>query len=120
MNIGDQIRLSGGNDMNPQWLQGRKEHYARVIAFLPTNSKKRSSPERFSALIEFDEFIEFEGMTGKFGVLDFRYVEQVWENTGPVHVFLLKEKINSIDERTRESSRWMESHATYDVVSASQ
>jgi hypothetical protein len=117
MNIGDKLRLSGGYDMNPRWLQARNEYYATVVAFLE-NNKKSSSTEKLSALIEFDEFVTFEGMTGKFGLLDLRYVGQAWENSGSVHVFLLKEKINSIQARNEETSRWMESHATYEVVEA--
>jgi hypothetical protein len=119
VNIGDRLRLSGGYDMNPQWLQGRNEYYARVVAFLENNKKRPSLSERKSTLIEFDEPIEFEDLAGKFGLLDLRHVGQVWENTGSVQVFLLKEKINSIEERNQESSRWMESHATYEVVEAS-
>jgi hypothetical protein len=105
--------------MYPQWLQGRNEYYARVVALLENDDKKRSSAEKLSALIEFDESIDFEGIAGKFGLLDLRYVDQTWENTGPVHVFLLREKISSVQERTQESSRWMESHATYEVLKAS-
>ena len=106
--------------MDPKWLQGRNEYYATVITFLENSNEQHSSAERLSALIEFDELIEFEGITGKFGVLDLRHVGQAWENIGPAHVFLLKDKIHSIQERTLESSRWMESHATYEVVTASQ
>ena len=102
--------------MYPQWLQGRNEYYARVVVFINNNNKKRSSTERVSALIEFDGSIQFEGITGRFGLLDLHFVDQAWENRGTVQVFLLKEKITSIQERTKESSRWMESHATYEVV----
>ena len=116
MKIGDRIRLFGGYDMEPQWLQGRNEYFANVLSYLDNNDERRSVAGQVSALIEFDESIEFAGISGKYGLVDLRYSNQSWENSGPVHVTLLKDKIDTINEKIKESSRWMESHAFYEVV----
>ena len=113
---GDRIRLSGGYDPQPQWLRGREAHRARVVRFVDNKMKQRRGDERLSALVEFDEELEFEGLRGKYGMLLLRYRGQCWEHSGTVHVNLLDTGINDISEMVEASSRWMESHAQYQTV----
>ncbi|MGC1374991.1 MAG: hypothetical protein WA821_02130 [Anaerolineales bacterium] len=116
MKTGDRVKLSGGYDMEPPWLRGGNGYFATALGFLDNNDERRAGDGGLSVLIEFDEVIEFGGLSGKYGLLDLRYTNQPWEVSGPVHVTLLDHKIQSIEEKTKDSSRWMESHAVYQVV----
>jgi hypothetical protein len=120
MKAGDRVRLSGGYHMEPQWLQGGNGYLATVLGFLENEIEGRHTDGQLSALIEFDQALEFESLIGKYGLLDLRYVDQTWERSGPTHVYLLTKPISSIVEKTSESSRWMESHAFYEIVEVPQ
>ena len=113
---GDRIKLFGGYDMDPPWLKGRDCHYARILRFIDSRIEGRTGDERLSAVIEFDEEIELKGLRGKFGVILGRWEGQEWEATGVVHVDLLEVEISEVSEMTRENSRWVESHASYERI----
>ena len=119
MRKGDRLWLSGGYDMEPQWLRGRAGYYAKFLYYVDNGHERRSAEGQLSALVEFDETIEFGGITGKFGLLDLRWKGQVWEEKGTVHVILLNQLIKSIEYKSGVSSHWMESHATYEVINDS-
>ena len=112
---GTRLRLSGGYDMEPAWLKGRQSYHATLLGFL--DNKARDNPdESRSALIEFYEELRFEGLRGTHGVLSLRYVGQQWMPNGTVHAYLLRDKIESIDQMDEATSRHMESHASYEVL----
>ena len=115
---GDRIRLFDGYDMDPPWLQGRKCCYATVLKFIDNKIEKRINDERLSAIIEFDDELEFKGLKGKFGVILGRWKGQQWEAKGVVHVYLLAAEIMRQEEMTRENSRPVESHASYEKIFA--
>jgi len=102
--------------MDPPWLKGRDCHYARILRFIDSRIEGRTGDERLSAVIEFDEEIELKGLRGKFGVILGRWEGQEWEATGVVHVDLLEVEISEVSEMTRENSRWVESHASYERI----
>jgi len=116
LQVGDRIKLFGGYDMHPRWM-GDKNHYvATVLGFFDNEIEGRVDDERLSASIEFDEELEFEGLTGKFGYIMGRWEKQQWLSSGIVHVHLTNVKIAEAKQITEENSRWMESHARYEVV----
>jgi hypothetical protein len=112
----DKIKLYGGYDMNPPWLKDRECHFATVLRFIDNKIEKRKNDERLSAVIEFDNEFEFNGLKGKFGIIMGRWEGQKWETKGVVHVYLLEYEIMAKDEMTQENSRWVESHASYETI----
>ncbi len=92
--------------MEPKWLHGGDGYLAIIIDFL----------ENSAALIEFEKEIEFDGFTGKYGLLELRYADQTWETGGPIHVTLLEKKICSTEEKMKIPSKWMESHASCQII----
>jgi hypothetical protein len=114
---GDRIEIGGGYDMNPAWLKGRSiDYHAEVLRFLDNSDKNRSGEGRLSAVVRFDEEIEFGGLQSRFGILDLRYVGQKWDDSGVVHVELIKDEPVETIERQKKNSRWMESHASYKKI----
>jgi hypothetical protein len=65
INVGDRVKLLGGYHMEPKWLHGGDGYPVIIIDFL----------ENSAALIEFEEEIEFDGFTGKYGLLELRYAD---------------------------------------------
>jgi hypothetical protein len=115
LQIGDKIKLSGGYDMDPPWLLGHPDGYtACVLRFIDCEIKGRNGDERRSAVVLFDQELEFSGLRSRFGYLLLRYVGQKWSDSEHgVHVHLAKdEPIDRIDH-SKGTSRWLESHASY-------
>ena len=102
--------------MDPPWLKDHDCYYAKVLRFFDNQIEKRTGDERLSAVIEFDEEIEFEGLRGMFGVILGRWEGQKWKTSGVVHVYLVGKEISEATEMTKENSRWMESHASYEKI----
>ena len=102
--------------MDPPWLQGGNGYFATALGYIENKSESRSREGSLFLLVEFDGILEFQGLSGKYGLLGLRYTDQVWEVQGTVHIFLLKTKINAIEEISKDSSRWMESHAWYEII----
>jgi len=113
---GNRIKLFGGYDMQPRWLKDRDCYYATVLGFFDNGIEKRTGDERLSAAIEFDDAVGFEGLEAKFGVILGRWVGQRWEEKGVVHVYLVDRQISNPSEITKDNSRWMESHASYERI----
>ena len=103
--------------MEPAWLKGQECHFATVLRFIDNKIPKRKNDERLSAVIEFDDELEFKGLKGKFGLIMGRWEGQKWETKGIVHVHLLDHEIIDQEEMTKENSRWIESHASYEKIS---
>jgi hypothetical protein len=116
LQVGDRIRLFGGYDPYPRWLPDKDHHFATVLGFIDNEIKGRVDDERLSAIIEFDEELEFEGLTGRFGYIMGRWEKQQWLRSRIVHVHLTDIKIVEAKQITEDNSRWMESHACYETV----
>lgn len=65
--VGDRVRLSGGYDMEPKWLDEKQERTGGVVRFIPGQNKVEA------AVVELDSPMSFEGLTGKTLVLELRY-----------------------------------------------
>lgn len=116
LQVGDRIKLFGGYDIFPRWLRNRNHYFATVLGFFDNQIKGRVGDERLSASIEFEEELEFEGLTGRFGYIMGRWENQQWLRSGIVHVYLTDIKIVESTQITEENSRWMESHTRYEAV----
>jgi len=102
--------------MDPPWLREHDSFHATVLKFFDNNIENRKGDERLSAVIEFDDPLSFDGLEGKYGVILGRWEGQKWEKKGVVHVHLLDREISGPSEITKDNSRWMESHASYECV----
>jgi len=107
LNIGDRIQIGGGYDMNPLWLGDRQHYSGTVRKFIPGQSE---SP---AAVIELDESISVEGVTGNILILELRYAGATWKETETVHVELCDFVPDTRTWQDRRQGKWVESHATY-------
>jgi hypothetical protein len=114
LTLGDRFEVGGGYDMEPKWLLGREEPFRGVVLrFLDNGISGREAEERLSAVVRFDEEIEFDGLRSRFGLLTLRYAKQRWEDGGTCHAYLVAQEPHERIAISEETSRWMESHATY-------
>jgi hypothetical protein len=107
LQTGDRIRVGGGYDMDPAWPCGRESCCATVKAFIPGQNE---SP---AVVVELDEAVTFEGVRGKYLVLELRYSGAEWKDTETVHVELCDFEPQAKAWRYRRQGKWVESHATY-------
>ena len=107
LTIGDRLQLGGGYEPKPSWLSGKASVGGTVTDFIPGQN---GSP---AVVIQLDEPISGEGITGSTVVLQLRYADAKWEPTETVHVelcdFLPERKVWN----DRRRGEWVESHATY-------
>jgi hypothetical protein len=112
---GAKILLSGGYDFEPAWLRDRDEVIGRFCKSIPGQNRDAAW------VVELHEPITAVGdvrgkrqeKTGRYLVLELRYVGQVWENEGTVHVELCESEPAAALWPDREIGAWVESHATY-------
>jgi len=102
--------------MDPPWLREHDSFHATVLKFFDNEIENRKGDERLSAVIQFDDPVTFDGLEGKYGVILGRWEGQKWEKKGVVHVHLLDREISGPSEITKDNSRWMESHASYECI----
>ena len=107
LGIGDRVRLSGGYSFEPAWLAGKEFVNGTVVTFLPGQNDKAA------ALVKVTEPISYEGVTGDNLVLELRYVDAVWSDTGVVHIELCDFAPEAAPWQDRSKGKWAESHATY-------
>ena len=106
--VGDRVRIAGGYDMEPKWLNGRNAYFGECIGFAPGENAHTA------AIIKLDEPITLDSVTGSYVALRLRYVGARWAKHETVHVELFTAPPSSLQE---SSSRglWIESHANYRV-----
>lgn len=104
--IGDRVRLSGGYDMEPKWLQGRDHYLGTVSRFIPGQN------ETPALVVELDSRVSVGGITGNVMVLELRYVGAQWAGTNYVHLELCDFEPEAKPWRDRRQGKWVESHAT--------
>jgi hypothetical protein len=113
--VGDRVQVAGGYDFEPQWLGGLASVSGIVVKWIPGQNQAPG------CVIRLDEPLTAEGdvrgvretRTGSYLVLETRYVEQVWEDTGTVHVELCTSEPEDLRWPDRPIGAWVESHATY-------
>jgi hypothetical protein len=106
LRVGDRVRLSGGYNMEPNWLQSGTEFFGEVSAFIPGQN------EHPAAVIELDSPISVDGATGTILVLELRYKGASWGARNIVHLELCDFVPEPKAWRHRKQGKWVESNAT--------
>jgi len=116
IDVGDRVSILGGYDFEPAWLAGRVSVAGTVLTWIPGQN------ETPACVLRLDEPLTAEGdvrgkravLTGTHVVLELRYVDQLWGDTGTVHVELCSVEPANASWQEREVGAWIESHATYE------
>lgn len=109
--VGDRIELSGGYEPDPSWLGGKPSIRGRLTAFIPGQNR---SP---AAVVELDEALSGQSVSGSTIVLELRLVGAEWAATEVVHVELCDFIPEPTAWKDRRQGEWVESHANYRLVS---
>jgi hypothetical protein len=110
LHVGDRVRLSGGYDMEPNWLHGQSSYLGILTGFIPGQS---DTP---AAVVKLDESITVIELTGNILVLELRYVGAEWRTRATVHVELCDFIPEPKSWKYRRQGKWVESHATCMLV----
>ena len=110
LSIGDRVRLSGGYDMEPNWLQGNEHYLGTVVAFIPGQNVESA------AVVRLDSPILVDGISGSVVVLELRYVSAHWLGENIVHVELCDFEPEPKVWQLRRQGKWIESHASCNVL----
>ena len=111
LTIGDRLQLGGGYEPNSAWLSGRASLLGTVTQFIPGQNGSRA------VVVQLDEPISGESLSGSTVVLQLRYADAKWEPTETVHVELCDFTPEPKVWKDRRQGEWIESHATYRLVS---
>lgn len=79
---GDRVRVSGGHETAPRWLNGKEAYFGSFLGFIPGQS---SEP---AAIIQLDEPVVFGDITGSFLIMELRFVGARWAHHETVHLEL--------------------------------
>lgn len=112
LRIGDRLRLTGGYEDPPEWLQGHPYVCGRAVAFIPDKEG------RSAVAVALDSPLFAEGTSYSFVLLRLRYADARWSRREFVHVELWVDVPSSVDSKASGAPRhkWIESHAAYRVV----
>ena len=107
--------LTGGYDFEPAWLAGGPGVLGTVAKWIPGQNRPRA------CVVVLDQPLTAEGLrggvrqtlTGTFVVLELRYANQAWEDSGTVHLELCQAEPPDAAWPNRDAGAWIESHATY-------
>jgi hypothetical protein len=110
LRIGDRVRLGGGYDMEPKWLNGKEHYTGTVEAFIPGQN---DTP---AAIVELDEVAVCDDTRGSIVVLELRYVDAMWTSSEAVHVELCDFVPEAKSWNNRKQGKWVESHARYEKI----
>jgi hypothetical protein len=110
LQAGDRVRLSGGYDMDPAWLSGRRSIHGTVVRFIPGQNATTA------ALIKLDAPIVVSEVKGDMVVLQLRYAGASWGTNETVHVELCDFTPEPVRWQARRKGEWVESHATYERI----
>jgi hypothetical protein len=112
---GSRIIVSGGYDVEPEWLAGTPQVCGRVVKWIPGQNAQPACVVLLDAPLTATGDVggRRERRTGEFLVLELRYVGQEWEESGTVHVELSEVEPEDEPRADREVGAWVESHATY-------
>jgi hypothetical protein len=112
---GTPVAVGGGYDFEPEWLGGRQQVTGHVEKWIPGQNTQPACVVRLDEPLTATGNVRGrrEGRTGAFLVLELRYVEQDWEQSGTAHVELCETEPEDKPWAEREVGAWVESHATY-------
>lgn len=110
LTVGDRLRLSGGYDWNPSWLQEQKHRTATITGFIPG---QKDAP---AVVAHLDTPISVDEVTGQVVVLELRNQGSSWDRTNTVHIELCNFEPEAKAWKDRRQGKWIESHATYEKL----
>jgi hypothetical protein len=103
--VGDRVRLSGGYDLEPAWLQGKQHYTATVTRFIP-------GPNDVPAVVaHLDTPVFNRSSHGEIVVLELRYKGTNWCEVNTLHVELCDSEPEPKTFEDRRQGKWIESHA---------
>ena len=110
---GQRVRVFGGYDTNPAWLKDDPDGYEGVVAeFIPGRN------ELPAVVVDLVVPLFAGGIEGGIVVLEQAWEGIPWGQTSPrVHVELCDFKPEHKRWQDRRRGAWIESHATFEVVS---
>lgn len=111
LTIGDRLQLSGGYSPPPYRIFSKAGVLGTLTDFIPGQN------EAPAIVVQLDEPITGESISGSTIVLELRYVGAKWGPTGVAHVELCDFVPESKVWKDRRQGEWVESHATYQLVS---
>jgi len=110
MKVGERVFLSGGYDMDPPWLCGRRGHRGTIERFVPGQNAEPA------LLVKLDEPIEVDGCRGYLVVMELRYDGATWDGQeATTHVELCDFIPELKPWKERRQGKWVESHATIET-----
>ncbi len=112
LNVGDRVRIRGGYEDPPEWLQGRGAITGRVVALIP------ESDGRSAAEVALDSPLSASQTSYTAALLRLRYKDARWTHRGVVHVELWAASPSEAgrDPAAAVPHEWVESHASYSVI----
>ena len=110
LSVGDRLRLSGGYDPAPAWLDGQQHRMATITRFIPG---QHDAP---AAVAHLDAPISIDLTTGQVVVLELRYEGASWVGSNTVHIELCDFEPEAKTWKDRRQGKWIESHATYEKL----
>lgn len=110
---GQRVRVFGGYDTNPAWRKDDPDGYEGVVTdFIPGKN------ELPAVVIELDAPLRAGGIEGDIVVLEQAWEGVLWGQSSPrIHVELCDFKPEQKRWHDRRRGAWIESHATFEVVS---
>jgi hypothetical protein len=112
LEVGQRIRVFGGYDMYPEWLEQSPEGVlGTVVEFIPGEN------EEPAVIVQLDSPLETRRGTGTHLVLEQGWVGVKWGQTSPrVHVELCDFRPAGEPSSRRRRGSWAESHATFETL----
>ena len=113
--IGDRVRVFGGYERHPAWLAGGGGYAGTVVAFIPGQNENPAS------VVRFDREVVLAGVRGHHAVLELGHEGTTWATPRPrLHVELCDFEPEARSWHERRQGAWVESHATYKVLSGAK
>ena len=72
LEVGDQIKLSGGYEIPPPWLGSTKSRNGKVVSFIQSPYQGKTD-----AVVKLDEQLSFESIFGDILILTLRFTDAV-------------------------------------------
>lgn len=106
LKAGDRVRISGGYEMEPRWLEDGGAREGTLVRFIPGQNA------RPAAVVRLDNALTVDGRRGDFLVLELRHAGAAWQPGASVHLELLGEEPEDLRWQDRKQGTWIEAAAT--------
>lgn len=112
LQVGDEIEISGGYYFNPIYLSNPPApvRIGTVIQFIKGQNKEPA------AVVQLNQKISGEKITGDIFVLELRLVGQTWQEPTPVHIELCDFVPENKPWKDRKQGEWVEAAASINLI----